>query len=302
MVAVRYIGFICLFSLLSAIPASAFQQMAFVREIGETGKQAKQRQFNAPRALAAHGDRLYVADTEAHRIVVLDQSGKTVLSWGLKGNKPGQFKYPAGIAIDEQGLIYVADTGNNRIQVFDGEGKWVRSFGAKGNGLREFSGPTGIAVFAGFVYVADTGNSRVQVLTTGGIAVRQITVRTKTEELKTPVGVAVDVQHRVYILDAGTDTVRIFNPSGVQVRVFGSRGKGTAGLDRPQGIAVDSRGNIYNYHDNHALVQLGKPWHSTGGTSGGVSANHKMLDPVRFYRNTQSTQISTAPSTIRKAR
>jgi len=56
---------------------------------------------------------------------------------------------------------------------------------------------------------------------------------------------------------------------------------------------TDSRGNIYNYWDNHALVQLGKPWQAGGATAGGVSANHKMADPERFYRNTQSTQIST---------
>ncbi len=245
MVFVRHSVFAVLVFLLLVSRAAAFQPMEFVREIGETGKQAKQRQFNAPRALAAYGDRLYIADTEAHRIVVLDQSGRTVLSWGLKGSKPGQFKYPSGIAIDEQGLVYVADTGNNRIQVYDSEGKWVRGFGARGDGLREFSGPTGIAVSEGLVTIADTGNSRVQVLTDDGIAIRQITVRTKTDEMKTPVGVAVDVQHRIYVLDAGADMVRIFDPSGAQVRVFGSRGKGADGFDRPQGIAVDSRGNIY---------------------------------------------------------
>ncbi len=272
MAVVRHFVFAAFVFLLFAARVSAFQPMEFVREIGEAGKQAKQRQFNAPRALAAHGDRLYVADTEAHRIVVLDQSGKTVLSWGLKGNKPGQFKYPAGIAIDEQGLLYVADTGNDRIQVFDGEGKWARSFGARGDGLRGFSGPTGIAVSAGFIYVADTGNSRVQVLTTGGIAVRQITVRTKTEEMKTPVSVAVDAQNRVYVLDAGTDTVRIFGPSGVQVRVFGSRGKGTAGLDRPQGIAVDSHGNIYIADTGNYKVKKFEPHGKLVGSIGSEGA------------------------------
>jgi DNA-binding beta-propeller fold protein YncE len=286
---VRSIGFICLFSLLFAARVSAFQPMEFVREIGEAGRQAKQHQFNAPRALAAYGDRLYVADTDAHRIIVLDQSGKTVLTWGLKGNKPGQFKYPAGIAIDEQGIIYVADTGNNRIQVFDGVGKWVRSFGAKGDGLREFSGPTGIAVSAGFVTIADTGNSRVQVLTTDGIAVRQITVRTKTEEMKTPVGVAVDVQHRVYVLDAGTDTVRVFGPSGAQVRVFGSRGKGTAGLDRPQGIAVDSRGNVYIADTGNYKVKKfeprGKLVGSIGSEGDGPGRFREMAGLIAGYDN-----------------
>jgi len=286
---VRFFSFICLLSLLFAARVSAFQPMEFVREIGEAGKQAKQRQFNAPRALAAHGDRLYFADTEAHRIVVLDQSGKTVLSWGLKGNKPGQFKYPAGIAIDEQGLVYVADTGNNRIQVFDGVGKWMRGFGARGDGLREFSGPTGIAVSAGFVTIADTGNSRVQVLTTGGIAVRQITVRTKTDEMKAPVGVAVDAQHRVYVLDLGTDTVRVFGPSGVQVRVFGSRGKGTAGLDRPRGIAVDRRGNIYVADTGNFKVKKfeprGKLVGSIGSEGDGPGQFRELAGLIAGYEN-----------------
>lgn len=55
---------------------------------------------------------------------------------------------------------------------------------------------------------------------------------------------------------------------------------------------ADSKGNIYNYWDNHALVQLGKPWQASG-TSGGVSAAHKMAEPTRFYKNTQSEQIRT---------
>jgi type II secretory pathway pseudopilin PulG len=54
----------------------------------------------------------------------------------------------------------------------------------------------------------------------------------------------------------------------------------------------DSRGNIYSHLDNQTLIGLGKPWQATG-TSGGVSAAHKMVDPVRFYRNTQSDQITT---------
>jgi type II secretory pathway pseudopilin PulG len=61
---------------------------------------------------------------------------------------------------------------------------------------------------------------------------------------------------------------------------------------------ADSKGNIYNYWDNHALVQLGKPWQASG-TSGGVSAAHKMADPVRFYKNTQSEQIRTTQRPFR---
>lgn len=237
------IGTVFLF--LFATRASAYQQIEFVREIGGPGKQAKQRELSAPRALAAFGERLYVADTEGHRVVVLERSGKTSLVWGVKGSKPGQFKSPAGIAVDERGRVYVADTGNHRIQVFDGEGKWLRGFGAKGGGPREFNAPSGIAVSHELLYIADTGNGRVQVLTDDGIFIAEMTGKTAKDGMKSPVGVAVDVQNRIYVLDAGSNRVRIFSPSGAQASAFGSRGTGSQGFDKPQGIAVDIRGNIY---------------------------------------------------------
>jgi type II secretory pathway pseudopilin PulG len=56
--------------------------------------------------------------------------------------------------------------------------------------------------------------------------------------------------------------------------------------------AADSKGNIYNYFDNQSLVQLNKPW-QVGGATGGTLGSHRLADPVRFYRNTQSAQITT---------
>ncbi len=51
----------------------------------------------------------------------------------------------------------------------------------------------------------------------------------------------------------------------------------------------DSKGNIYNYWDNHVLVTLGKPWLPAGGTS----SPHQFGDPQRFYKNTRSDKIVT---------
>ncbi len=237
---------ICLFILLIAPAASAYQQIDFLREIGVTDKQTGQAgRLDAPRAMAVGGELLYVADTDAHRIAVFDQSGKMVRTWGLKGSKSGQFRRPAGIALDEQGKIYVSDTGNHRIQVFTAEGKLIRSFGVKGSSPREFNNPHGIASVKGLLYVADTGNSRVQVMTNDGIFLHQITVKTKKEEMEAPISVAVDTQNTLYVLDADACNIRIFDALGNQLRVFGARGSGQEGFEKPQGIAVDNRGIIY---------------------------------------------------------
>ncbi len=236
-----------LFSILFILASSAFsyQQFEFIRETGGDGKRAGQRLVNGPRALALFGDKMFIADTEAHRVLVLDRDGNTVLTWGTKGDKLGQFKYPLGIAVDEQGRVCVSDTGNNRIQVFDAAGKFLRIFGSKGSGLKQFSSPSGLAASRGLLYIADAGNSRVQILTADGIFVSQITVKTKKDEMKEPIDVAVDLQNRIYVLDTDDNKVRVFDAAGAQINAFGSKGKGTDGFNGPESLAVDGFGMIY---------------------------------------------------------
>ena len=57
-------------------------------------------------------------DTFNHRIQEFTSSGNYITQWGSEGSGPGQFYYPAGVAVDATGHIYVADTDNDRIQVF----------------------------------------------------------------------------------------------------------------------------------------------------------------------------------------
>ncbi len=234
-----------LFILLITTQSAAYQQIETVQEITGQAEKKEQRLLSGPRAVAVSGEKIYIADTGANRIVVTDHSGKVLLKWGEKGNKPGQFKAPSGIAVDEHNRVYVSDTGNGRIQVFDENGKWIRGFGVKGSGPREFSEPSGITAAKGTLYIADTGNARVQILTSEGIFIGRITVKTKGDELKAPVDVAVDVQNRLYVLDSDANNVRIFDPAGAQLAAFGAKGKGADGFDSPQSIAVDTRGNIY---------------------------------------------------------
>ncbi|MDA8422495.1 MAG: hypothetical protein M0Z89_04090 [Nitrospiraceae bacterium] len=76
MAVVRQIGIIAFISLLFATSSAADQQVEFVREIGATGNKARdQRILHSPLSVAVAGGRLHVADTDAHRIIVLDQSG-----------------------------------------------------------------------------------------------------------------------------------------------------------------------------------------------------------------------------------
>ncbi len=70
-----------------------------------------------PTGLAIDGnDVVYVSNREGC-INLFSCRGEFVASYGLRGEGPGQFKTPNGLAVSRLGIIYVCDTGNNRIQL-----------------------------------------------------------------------------------------------------------------------------------------------------------------------------------------
>jgi DNA-binding beta-propeller fold protein YncE len=174
--------------------------------------------LSAPRALAIgpEGERV-IADTNNHRIVVLDANGGFVRTFGSlcklsdnvgcvdpDGAGPlavgdGQLNEPWGVAVDQTGAIFVADTWNGRIQVFGRNGQFLRKWGAFNTTNGELGdayslfGPRGLAVDqAGNLLVADTGNKRIIQFSPDGALVAQIggggVIGGRFEE---PVGVAV---------------------------------------------------------------------------------------------------------------
>ena len=90
--------------------------------------------LNAPTGVAISpiNGHIYVTDKKRHRILVLDQNGNYLSSWGSFGQEHGQFRAPAGITIDSRGLIYVSEATNQRIQVFTPDGGYLYSWDAPG--------------------------------------------------------------------------------------------------------------------------------------------------------------------------
>ena len=139
-------------------------------------------QFQIPSAIAVdRAGTVWVSDTGNHRIQRRTVNGEWQVFSGkpgrgdyAKGNAPGEFFLPTGIAVDGFGAVWVADTENHRVQMCSPNGEWhVKGArdgdgeSAKGTATGEFSSPTGVAIDeTGAVWVADTGNHRIQRLGT----------------------------------------------------------------------------------------------------------------------------------------
>lgn len=122
-------------------------------------------QFYDPWDVACDGcGKVYVTDSTNNRVQVFAGDGTYLATFGGKGQSPGKFIHPAGIAVssEEGGLIYISERYNHRVSVFNSRGDFLTVFGSFGRGSGEMRYPRGVAVDeSGVVYVCDRDNNRV---------------------------------------------------------------------------------------------------------------------------------------------
>ena len=166
---------------------------------------------------------------------------------GSRGEEPGKFVWPSGIAVDSNKNVYVTDAWMNRVSVFTPDGELLRTFGSSGDGRAQLKRPSGIAIDANDdVLVVDTLNHRIQRLTTEGKYISEWGGHGSGEgELYSPWGIATDADGFVYLADHKNHRIQKFDSDGTFIFEFGSHGSGDYGLDHPSDVAVDPEGDIY---------------------------------------------------------
>lgn len=138
-----------------------------------------------------------------------------------------------------------------------------------------FNFPKGVTADAmGNVYVADSSNSVIRKITPAGVVTTLAgTTGTigyadgpaATAKFWSPTGVAVDTAGNVYVADSNNNMIRKITPAGAVSTLAGTNtawgflnGTGTAAtFNWPQGIAVDTAGNVYVADtSNHAIRKI----------------------------------------------
>jgi len=167
--------------------------------------------LSRPTGITCDGGRIFLAETGAHRIVVLDPDGarRTI---GERGNEPGQFNYPTSLAYDE-GILFVADTMNFRVQRIEAEtGRFLDAFGEIGDAPGAMPRLKGIALDrAGHLWVADGYLDRVSLFDAAGALLISIGgTGNEVTEFSFPAGIAAHVDGRVAVVDSLNRRLKVF--------------------------------------------------------------------------------------------
>ena len=218
---------------------------------------AKTSDLNWPSGMDLGPDgNLYVIDGSTSRVLVLDDTGKLVKSWGSKGTGEGQFDFGrnpsdgdfiGGVAVAADGSVYVADTVNRRIQEFSAKGKFVRQWGQFGNDDGQFLEPFDIDVAPdGSVYVVDDTRDDIQEFDShGGFIARIGRHGTGPGELNYTSTVEVDQNGVVYNADWDNNRVQAWDSSGNFLWTLGERGAEPGQFIAPSDVAFDSDGQLF---------------------------------------------------------
>ncbi|MBI5739612.1 MAG: 6-bladed beta-propeller [Nitrospirae bacterium] len=192
-----------------------------------------------PYGIHVEGDSLYISDTGAFRVTVVDL--KNFRARNIIDAGKAEFLSPVGIATFE-GKTYVSDSALRKVFIFDGEGR------LSGELQGPFQRPTSLAIDKKrrIIYVSDTLAHAINKFDLNGAGLGTIGRNGVGKgEFNFPTHLWVDDEGRLYVTDEMNFRIQVFSAEGKFEGMFGVPGDAPQNLRRPKGVATDSDGNVY---------------------------------------------------------
>jgi DNA-binding beta-propeller fold protein YncE len=163
-------------------------------------------------AFSEKTDEIWVVETGAHKITVLDREGSILRTIGRRGSCEGCFNFPTFIWIDASGRVYIVDSMNFRIQVLNSQGDFLYDFGEQGDATGFMARPKGVATDSrGNIYVVDALFHVVQIFDSGGNFLYSFGKQGQdTGEFWMPAGIHIDKEDRIYVADSYNARIQVF--------------------------------------------------------------------------------------------
>jgi DNA-binding beta-propeller fold protein YncE len=206
-------------------------------------------------------NRVMVADTHYHQVMVFDRDGKELFRFGSQGEGNGQFIYPTCVAVGPDNQYYVSEYGgNDRISRFSPNRQYLGSFGDKNAGPAELSRPQAMIFDTdGTLLVADACHHRIcRFSPTGELISSFGTAGRESGQLQYPYDIALCPDGSILVCEFGNNRVQRFDNQGKCLGIWGSTGRDPGQLAYPWGVAVGKDNRIYVLDSGNNRVQMFK--------------------------------------------
>jgi hypothetical protein len=194
---------------------------------------------------------------------------------------------PADVYVDSSNNLYIADAGNNKIRKVTNSTGYISTVagngtaGSTGDGAAatsaELSSPQTVTLdSAGNIYIGDYGNNKIRKVTISTGYISTVAGNgtagfsgdggaATSAELDGPYGIAFDASGNFYIGDQINHRIRMVNiGTGIISTVAGNGTSGytsnvgpaiSATMNYPNGLAMDSSGNLYIAESNNSVIR-----------------------------------------------
>ena len=215
------------------------------------GKESSSNRLIDPVCVAVINNTIAVSDQGSHQVKKYSLEGKLLSVIGCRGDKNGQFDYPAGLAFSSNKLLYVVDGGNCRVQVFQQNDKFFLSFGKRGSRPGRFQFPVRIAIDPNNnVLVSDYVSSCIHLFNHSGHYIHKIDCRGHSNITVSPTG---------YLLtshETDDNMITIWSPTLQLMHQFGKGGSQQGKFHGIRGMAIGSTGDIYIVEEDNKRLQV----------------------------------------------
>ena len=244
------------------------QFLRYVRTVGMTTMRGRGFYYPIDSAMSNNGGRLYVlsrsferAVSDSMRVTMLNEDGEYFGVFGSAGIGDGQFRWPCGIAVNDQNRVFVTDEYLNRVSVFNESGEFLKHWGSEGEMEGMLNGPSGIVFDRdNNVLIADSRNHRIQKFTSDGEFIKSFGEYGSGDGcLNLPWGLGVNQEGEILVADWGNDRIQRFTSNGEFVAKYGSPGREEGEFIKPAGVIVNQEGYIYVADWGNERVQVLSP-------------------------------------------
>ena len=237
-----------------------------------------------PGGMAVSGDgTVYLSNTYRHQVLALSESGELVpvAGTGVEGYLDGarseaRFRYPAALAISDDGALFVADQSSSVVRVIV---PGPEGFAGEAPPLAVIPQPPRLAGVQASLVAGNPGASY-------HTSERLADGAADTALFDSPWGVAIDALGRVIVADRDNHAIRRIASDGTVTTLAGGGGPGLrdgpggqALFNSPSDVAVDEDGSIYVADTYNHRIRRIAPGGDVSTVAGGGAVGREVREP-----------------------